>query len=195
MVYLPVSGQTRAAFYLPRLRVEAVVETGRERLSDVLNSTLTAYVEVREAHVFPVDQPGPDDPIRSFGVGLLRKADVQCIVITEEPERPLARAAARIPTEAVSVFAALAWMEIVGIHHFPRGAGRADPLVGLRERAEGFLPLTDATARSLQRSAADFRASVLLVNRAAIQALCIVDGGETPDTIGGSHLAPAQGAA
>src|SRR5262245_30447358 len=170
MLYPPVSGQTRAAFYLSRLGVEAVVETGRERLSDVLNSTLSSYVEVREAQVFRVDQVGPDGPIPSFDVGLLRKADVQCVLITEEPERPLARAAARVPTEAVSVFAALAWMEVVGTHHFPRGAGRADPLVGLRERAEGFLPLTDATARFLQRPAADLRASVLIVNRAAIQA-------------------------
>jgi hypothetical protein len=183
MVYLPVSGHTRAAFYLPRLRVEAVVETGRERLSDVLNSTLSSYVEVREVQVFRVDEAGSDDPMRSFRVGLLRKADVQCVVIREEPERRSERAAARVPTEAVSVFAALAWMEVVGTHHFPRGtAGRADPLVGLRERGEGFLPLTDATARFLQGSAADFRANVLLVNRAAIQALCIVDGGETPDT-------------
>src|SRR4051812_30650434 len=104
---------TRAIFATRRRRFVATVATGHHRLSDVLNQPLSSYLALQEVQLVAPDDPllaelasgargpqeraGPPDEsawegtarAQQFPVGMLRKTEVQYVVIVAEPERPL----------------------------------------------------------------------------------------------------------
>jgi hypothetical protein len=165
---------TYAEFYTNRRRISGAVDTGRHRLSELLNNTLHSYLPVRDMSVLRLDGSRPDyasapDGSAGFVQGLLRKASVQCVVIVAEPPRP-ARLHLYVAKTPVPVWLALPWTEVTGTLHL---SGTNDPFAYLRERSEEFLPVSNARLTVLQGLPDPIEASAVIVNRAAIEAFCI----------------------
>lgn len=110
------------------------------RVLDLLNETRTSTVSLIEPTLVRPERL--DLPLGTFASGRVRKADLLCVAVIDEPERSagrrLAAYVAKTPVRVVLVLRSLA---LVGTVHV---AARTDPLDLILAWPEPFLSLTEA---------------------------------------------------
>lgn len=110
------------------------------RVLDLLNDPTTSVLSLTSPLLVRIDRL--DTPLGSFPAGLIRKTDLACVVVIDEPERPAnKRFAAYVPKTPVRVALVLRSLVVVGCVHL---TGRVDPLAHLLAWPEHFIAVTRA---------------------------------------------------
>jgi hypothetical protein len=130
----------RVAFFTEHACLVAGLAVGERRVLDLLNQPTVSTLSLIDPVLARPE--ALDEPLGAFASGRLRKQDVLCAAVLEEPERPVDRRfAAYVAKAPVRVLLLLRSLMVVGTVHI---TGRGDPLDLLVAWPEPFLPLTEA---------------------------------------------------
>jgi hypothetical protein len=110
------------------------------RVLDLLNEVRTSAISLIEPTL--VRPECLDLPLGTFATGRVRKADLLCVAVIDEPERPAGRRlASYVPKTPVNVVLTLRSLTLVGTVHV---SARTDPLDLILAWPEPFVSLTEA---------------------------------------------------
>jgi len=110
------------------------------RVLDLLNEARTSSLSLIEPTLARPECL--DLPLGTFASGRVRKADIVCVVVIDEPERPAGRRlASYVPKTPVNVVLPMRSLTLVGTVHLNV---RTDPLDFILTWPEPFVPLTGA---------------------------------------------------
>jgi hypothetical protein len=110
------------------------------RVLDLLNEARTSSLSLIEPTL--VRPECLDVPLGTFATGRVRKADLLCVAVIDEPERPAGRRlASYVPKTPVNVVLTLRSLALVGTVHV---GARTDPLDLILAWPEPFVCLTGA---------------------------------------------------
>jgi hypothetical protein len=110
------------------------------RVLDLLNETRTSAISLIEPTIVRPERL--DLPLGTFASGRLRKADLLCVAVLDEPERPAGRRlASYVAKSPVHVALVLRSLALIGTVHV---TARIDPIDHILAWPEPFLSLTEA---------------------------------------------------
>jgi hypothetical protein len=146
------------SLYTSTYRIHGLIDTGRRRLSDLLNDDRFDVLELAEASYLDLlDSSAPVTPAARV---LIRKASVQLALPADGAHR---LAAARVSTQRHPITLSLGLFRVTGDWH--RRAGQPASCVHLLNgNSARFLPLTNARVCYLPDGQADLAAPVIIVN-------------------------------
>lgn len=141
-------------------------------LADTLNDHTLSYVDLDVAYVSRIDKPG--ELIADYSVALLRKENVSFCVVAAQIE--MAIKAVPSPTYFARryrpVFCTVPSFEITGLIDVP---ANLDLHTMMAVGVERFMPILRATATISELQTVNFSGELILVNKEAIEVLCIGD--------------------
>lgn len=149
-------------------------------LADTLNDHTLSYVELDIAYVSRIDKPG--DLVADYSVAILRKENISFCVVASQVEM----AVKSVPSSQYfgrrsrTVFCTVPSFEITGLIDVP---GNVDLHKMMAIGVERFMPIYQATATISLLQTVSFSGDLILVNKEAIQVLCL---GDAPATTRGS---------
>lgn len=136
------------------------VITGSRRLSDTLNDTMSKYIEVEDVKVFAMTVP--NKPSHSLSSVHLKKQRLQLIaIISEDIQSPTNRLYSYIEKVKRPAVVFIEGFHVSGTMFF---TGRGESHAPFISEGEAFIPMTDATIRSVTNQRVRIRASTVLVN-------------------------------
>lgn len=161
-------GLTKADFVTRSHRISGQVQTGLKPLSDVLNDRSESYLLAYNVDVWRLGQAG--EATVHVPVAYLAKDNLSLVVV---PVRE-----ARMPDS--SRFAAVEYDTLVTLAGFEvRGKFLGPHRIDLRTFSpatlDSFLVLAEATATVTDVPELAFQGEVILVNRARMQGLCLLE--------------------
>ena len=133
------------------------IDPGRRRLSDHLNDTARAYLEVTDA--LWCDLLSESVTLVSAGEATLRKDNLQIVV----PDSAVPRSTARVPTQLVAIDLALPLFLVSGSMH-RRTGDPANLRQWFMETGRQFVPVSAATISFLPNPRFDAHEVLVLVN-------------------------------
>jgi len=141
-------------------------------LADVLNDHTLSYVELDIAYVSRIDSPG--DLIADYTVAILRKDNISFCVVASQIEMALKQVppAQYFSRRSRNVFCTVPSFEITGRIDVP---GAIDLHKMMAIGVERFMPIYNATATIALMQSVTFSGELILVNKEAIQVLCMGD--------------------
>ena len=138
--------------------------TGSRRLSDTLNDTMSNYVEMEDVKVFSLLVPNkPSHALDSVHVKKQRLLIVA--IIDEDIQQPTGRLYSYVEKVKRSSVVFVEGFQISGTMFF---SGRGEGSTPFVSEGETFIPVTDATIRSVTNQRVRIRASTVLVNLSSI---------------------------
>lgn len=161
--------------------ISAHIATGGERVKDALNLP-GAILELSSITYSNPDRPGV--PLVDYPSGVVRKADVAClIVLSEPPSESLRKFGVYVQKRPIALSVLVPGMVIVGNYH---AQGRFDPTQLLTDPPEPFIPLTEAgvvRARSTTPTAVAPERLTIFVNRAHVTGIFLADVEDAVDGV------------
>lgn len=159
---------TTADFLTSSHRISGQIQTGVKPLSDILNDHSQSYVMVYNVYVSRLDQAG------ELGVhapvAYLSKENLSLVVVLAREARAPDRT--RFAAIEYDALVTLAGFEVRGKFIGPH---RIDLRTFSPATLETFLLLAEATADVIGVPDLSFRGEVILVNRARMNSLCLIE--------------------
>ena len=153
-------------------RFQGEINTGGQRLQEVLNNSLTDFVHLENAQIYTL--ANQTEMLYAEKRATIQKSQLQLIVIGEQKhEAPEKRQNYRVPKSFHEVFCVTGSYEISGFLHLPRYT--QDTIAILVREMKMFFPLTESIVTYDVRSRSNLSASVVLVNKTAISLFQIND--------------------
>ncbi len=147
--------------FIHNYRVSAQVDTRHRTMNDLLNDSMTSYLELFDCYVSRVDQPG--QIVAHYPQAMLRKDGISFVVVQEEQSRPSGqRAYSYIGRSRYEIFLALPFFEVKGemfVH------GKLDLHHLLIKEIEHFFPIGASVARLALRPDITFEGQTFLINK------------------------------
>ena len=140
-------------------------------LADILNDANTSYLELDIAYVSRIDHPG--EILADYALSIVRKDRLTFVVIATGLELALKQITTTFGYRRQwPVFVTLPGFEITGQIEAPANVDlRALTAVGV----ERFIPVFNATATLSMNQSIQFSGELILINKTAIEVLCIGD--------------------
>lgn len=120
--------------------IAARVATGGERVKDALNAS-SATIELTNLTYSSPDRPGV--PLADYPSGIVRKADIACVIVLAEPPlESIRKIGTFVQKRPIALTVIVPGMVVTGTIH---AQGRFDPMALLMNPPEQFIPITDAS--------------------------------------------------
>lgn len=140
------------------------IVTGSRRLSDTLNDTMSKYVEMEDVKVFTLTVP--NKPSHTLGSVHLKKQRLLVVaIIDEDIQQPTGRLYSYVEKIKRPAVVFIEGFQIDGMMFF---SGRGEGSTLFVSEGEAFVPVADATIRSVTNQRIRIRASTVLVSLASI---------------------------
>ncbi|MEZ4735105.1 MAG: hypothetical protein R3E79_49040 [Caldilineaceae bacterium] len=153
-------------------RFQGEIHTGGQRLQEIVNNSLTDYVQLENAQVYTL--ANQTEMLHAEKRATIQKSQLQLVVFGEQKhEAPDKRQNYRIQKSFHEVFCVAGSYEVTGFLHLPRYT--TDTIAILARDLKVFFPLTEATVTYDVRARSALNASVVLVNKAAVSLFQISD--------------------
>ncbi|MCE7979813.1 MAG: hypothetical protein DYG89_01360 [Caldilinea sp. CFX5] len=153
-------------------RFQGEINTGGQRLQEVMNNSLTDYVQIENAQIYTL--ANQTEMLHAEKRAIVQKSQLQLVVIGEQKhEAPAKRQNYRVEKSFHEVFCVAGSYEVTGLLHLPRYA--LDTIAILARDLKVFFPLTEATVTYDVRARSTLSANVALVNKAALSLFQISD--------------------
>lgn len=153
-------------------RFQGEINTGGQRLQEILNNSLTDYLQLDNAQIYTL--ANQNEMLQAEKRATVHKVQIQLAVIGEQKhEAPEKRQNYRVQKSFYEVFCVAGNYEITGLLHLPRYT--VDTIAILARELKVFFPLTEATVTYDVRDRSSLNASVVLVNKAALSLFQIND--------------------
>lgn len=138
--------------------------TGSRRLSDTLNDTMTKYVEMEDVKVFAL--AAPNKPSHTSDSMHVKKRRLLLIaIIDEDIQQPTGRLYSYVEKIQRPSIIFVEGFQISGTMFF---SGRGEGSTPFVSEGETFIPVTNATIRSMTNQRVRIRASTVLINLSSI---------------------------
>lgn len=162
------SGYVTVDFFTGDYRISAQISVRNRTVNDILNDKRVSYIEVFDAYVSRISQPGYI--VGSHHVALLRKDSISLAVVPMEESRPSGQRAYRYGGKWLyQVFCTLPAFEVQGK---VRTTGKLDLYSFLVTNVDDFVVLTEPLARVANFPDNTFSGESFLVNRLLISMFC-----------------------
>lgn len=146
-------------------RFRGEIITGGQRLQEVLNNSLSDFVQLENAQIYTI--ANQTEMLYTEKRATVQKPQLQLAVIGEQThEAPEKRQNYRVQKSFYEVFCVAGSYEVTGFIHLPRYT--QDTIAILVREMKVFFPLTEASVTYDVRSRSALNASVVLVNKAAV---------------------------
>lgn len=153
-------------------RFQGEINTGGQRIQEILNNALTDYVQLDNAQIYTL--ANQTEMLHAEKRAIVQKSQLQLAVLGEQKhEAPEKRQNYRVQKSFHEVFCVAGSYEVAGFLHLPRYA--LDTIAILARDLKVFFPLTEATVTYDVRARSALNASVVLVNKAALSLFQISD--------------------
>lgn len=159
---------TQADFVTSTHRISGSVQTGSKPLLEVLNDTARDYLAVQRVYASPLNNPGAISTYAPLGF-LSKEALGFVIVSAREARIPNGQ---RFGVQPYTIAATVPGFELQGRFLGPR---RLDLSSFSPALLDPFVALQDASAISIAVPEVTFDGEVILVNRARLESLLIID--------------------
>ena len=164
----------RVILFTDRHTMLAEIQTGRSRLSDVVNDPMRKHLFVDSVRINRLDRL--DETIATFDRTTVRRDSLQGLLIMSEPTRPAhQRLASYVPKTPVRVGILMSNFLIEGTVHVP---GKTDPVTHVMSGPEGFTAVIDATVTLIQRVGAPLKVPTALISREHMTLVTLGQEGE-----------------
>ena len=153
-------------------RISTQFLTRGRALADTLNDHTLSYIDLDLAYVSRIDKPG--ELIADYGVSLLRKENISFCLVASQIELAVKGVppAQYFSRRSRKVFCTVPSFEITGLIDVP---GNVDLHKMMAIGVERFMPIYKATATISLLESVDFSGELILVNKEAIEVLCLGD--------------------
>jgi len=169
-------GYATVDFFTGDYRVSAQINVRTRTVNDILNDKRLSYIEVFDAYISRISQPGYI--VGSRHVALLRKNAISFDLAPLEESRPSGQRAYRFGGQFLyDVFLTLPAFEV---HGKVRTAGKLDLHSFLVTNVDDFVILVEPVARVANYPDNTFSGEAFLVNRLLITMFC---AGEKPEQV------------
>ena len=140
-------------------------------LSDILNDANTSYLELDIAYVSRIDRPG--EILADYALSIVRKDRLSFVVIAAGLEMALKQTGGAYRAHRQwPMFVTVPGFEITGQIEAPANIDlRALMAIGV----ERFMPVLNGAATLSMNQSIQFSGELILVNKTAIEVLCICD--------------------
>lgn len=139
------------------------LQTGGRRLQEVLNETLTDFLQLTDLKIHDV---ATDSCVTSVASGLVRKAEINLAIMQEAAhEAPEKRQYSFVMKNVFPVFLVAGGFEVQGRLHIQHSP---DPLAYLARDAKYFFPVTQPTITYPTVAKTTVIASVVLVQKSTV---------------------------
>lgn len=146
-------------------RFQGEINTGGQRLQDLLNNSLSDFIHLENAQIYTL--ANQTEMLYAEKHATIQKAQLQLIVIGEKKhEAPVKQQNYRIQKSNYEVFCVAGSFEVTGLLHLSRYT--QDPIAILAREVKMFFPLTEAAVTYDVRSRSALNAQVVLVNKVAV---------------------------
>lgn len=153
-------------------RFHGEMNTGGQRLQEVLNNPLTDFAQLENVQIYTL--ANQTEMLYTEKRATIQKSQLQLVIIGEQKhEAPEKRQNYRIQKSFYEVFCVAGSYEVTGLIHLPRYTH--DTIAILVREMKIFFPLTEATVTYDVKSRSAFNTSVALVNKAALSLFQIRD--------------------
>lgn len=153
-------------------RFQGEINTGGQRLQEILNNSLTDYLQLENAQIYTL--ANQDEMLHAEKRATVHKSQLQLAVIgAQKHEAPEKRQNYRVQKSFYEVFCVAGSYEITGLLHLPRYT--VDTIAILARDLKVFFPLTEAMVTYDVRTRSSLTASVVLVNKSALSLFQISD--------------------
>lgn len=156
--------------------IAARVATNGERVKDALNAPSTV-LELASLTYSSPDRPGV--PLADYPAGIVRKADIACVIVLAEPPlESLRKIGTFVQKRPVALSVIVPGMVVTGTIHTQ---GRFDPMALLMNPPEQFIPLTDASiirAQTAKPASLAPDGLTIFVNRTHVSGVMFTDQDE-----------------
>jgi hypothetical protein len=154
----------------------ADLDTNGERVKDILNHPHGTLELTRISYANP-ERPGVS--LAEYGAGALRKSEIGCVVVLDEPPlTTMRKIGVYVQKKPIRVSLLVPGMVVIGTLHIQ---GRYDPTMLLADSAESFIPLTEAgvvRARTTTPTAVPPERLTVFVNRAHLTGVLLADASD-----------------
>ena len=159
-----VTGGTSVMMITHQHRLNCILQTGGQRLKEILNERTTEYLRIIDVQVFhSIDA---DECVANLPDALISKSSICLVIIpTEKHEAPEQRMLKRIKKNLYDTFLSVLSFEIQGTIHSidpPHSPQLTDYLV---HDLKTFFPITNATISQVNSSAKPLKVPVVIVNK------------------------------
>ncbi len=150
-------------------------------LADTLNDHTLSYVDLDIAYVSRIDKPG--ELIADYSVAILRKENISFCVVASQVELAVKQvpSAQYFARRSRAMFCTVPSFEINGQIDVP---GNLDLHKMMAIGVERFMPIYKATATISLLQSVKFSGDLILINKEAIQVLCISEAPATSASAG-----------
>jgi hypothetical protein len=156
--------QTTVMLMTDSHRIFAQMNTGGERLQDLLNNKLNTCIQLYDAQIFP--QAGATAPLAHFPEMTVSKLLLNLVLFQEDKyEAPTKRLYGFVAKNSYETFLTVSGYEVQGHLHF---ASLPRPEIFLTDTITSFVPVTQATVTCTQEATRSWSTSVAFVRRQAI---------------------------
>lgn len=162
-----LSDQVQATLVTQSHLFQCKVATGGQRLQEVLNLSLTTFLQIFDVSVYRYSNQS--ELLVKFAKATILKSEVLFALLqTETYEAPQKRIYAYVQKNNVRAFMTISDYDIQGLMHF---ASYIDPLSFLALDGKNFVPVTQASISHGRVTGTLLSSPVVLVRRAAISFL------------------------
>ncbi len=165
---MPSDDLVKAEFFTTTHRITAAVETGPKPLSDLLNDRTQSYLLVSQVYISRLTEPGKIDA--HAPVAFLSKENLNVVIVPAREARP--PDPGRFAAQAYETLVTLPGFEVRGKFVGPR---RIDLRSFSPATLDAFVTLTGATARLATAPEEIFSGDAILVNRAHLESICLLE--------------------
>ena len=159
-------------FFSHNHRISTQFAVRGRALADTLNDHTLSYVDLDVAYVSRIDKPG--ELIADYSIALLRKENISFCVVASQIEMALKQVtpAQYFARRTRPVFCTVPSFEITGLIELP---ATFDLHKIMAVGVERFMPIYRATATISDLQAVNFSGELILVNKEAVEVLCVGD--------------------
>ncbi len=164
------SGWLSADFFTHSYRISGQVDVRRKGLFEMLSDPMTAFVQLEDAYVSPVDRPG--EITASYSASNIVKANLTLVIVAQRDEVIPRKQSYGMYAGAhlQRVFLTLPALEVQG---YLRLSARVDLRRILSLEAESFFAVLDGRANASIRPDVVFTGGGFLVNKQHVGAFCL----------------------
>ena len=168
MSSMSAGSRTRVKFFTTTHRLMGEVETGPRPLSDLLNDRSQSYLLAFDVQVSHVSKPG--EITARAPVAYVAKDNLSFVIVSAREIRSPDRS--RFTVVEYPVVVTLPRFEVTGKFVGPH---RLDLRTFTPATLDPFVALTEATARIAGQPEMTFGGEAILVNRARLESLCLLE--------------------
>lgn len=162
-----LSDQVQATLITQAHLFKCKVATGGQRLQEVLNFTLTTYLQIFDVSVYRYSNLS--ELVVKYAKATILKSDLNLVLIQNETyEAPQKRIYAYVQKNNMRAFMSVSNYDVQGFMHF---TSYIDPLSFLALDSKSFVPVTQAVIHQGSHVGEPLSSPVALVRRTAISFL------------------------